>query len=109
MGVPVRQPGNGSGSFLVRTRGGYPGFVPKRTTSAQLWKRLGTILEAARSVLKIKLNLWNIQNLYVEVCRQRASFLQAHKEVVTSFASRIQLNPGVLSLGPVPAGAPEPD
>jgi hypothetical protein len=71
-------------------------------------EKAGNILEAAE-VLKIKLNLWNIQNLYVEVCRQRASFLQAHKEAVISFALRIQLNPGVLPLGPAPTRAPEPD
>jgi len=69
-------------------------------------EKAGNILEAAE-VLKIKLNLWNIQNLFVEVCRQRGAFLRAHKKAVTSFASRIQLNPGVLSLGPAPA--PEPD
>jgi len=62
-------------------------------------EKAGNILEAAE-VLKIKLNLWNIQNLYVEVCRKRGAFLQAHKEAVVSFATRIQLNPGVLSLGP---------
>jgi len=71
-------------------------------------EKAGNILEAAE-VLKVKLNLWNIQNLYVEVCRQRASFLQTHKEAVTSFASRIQLNSGVLPLGTTSIRAPEPD
>ncbi len=58
-------------------------------------EKAGYILEAARS-LEIRLNLWNIQNVYVLVCRQRAAFLEAHKDAVHSFASRIQLNPAVL-------------
>jgi alpha-amylase/alpha-mannosidase (GH57 family) len=57
--------------------------------------KAGYILQAAE-VLKIKLNLWNVQNLYVLACNRRASFLEAHKEAVTSFAARIQLNPEAL-------------
>ena len=57
--------------------------------------KAGYILEAAE-LLQVKPNLWNVQNLFVEVCRQRAAFLEAHKEAVISLASRIQLNPEVL-------------
>ncbi len=89
--------------LLVLLEEAVRGLLKTDDISATL-EKAGYILEAAE-VLKIKLNLWNVQNLYVEVCRQRAAFLQDHKEAVTSFASRIQLNPGVLSLGP----APKPD
>jgi hypothetical protein len=58
-------------------------------------EKAGYILEAA-NLLKIKLNLWNIQNLFVLVCDRRASLFQAHKEAVTSFASLIQLTPEAL-------------
>jgi hypothetical protein len=57
--------------------------------------KAGTLLEAAER-LEVKLNLWNIQNLYIEVCNQRAPFLQAHREAVATFASRIQMNPDAL-------------
>jgi hypothetical protein len=53
--------------------------------------RAGYILEAA-DLLKVKPNLWNIQNLYVEVCERRETFLRDHKEAVAAFAARIQLN-----------------
>jgi len=69
--------------------------------------RAGSILDAA-GLLEVKLNLWNIQSLYVEVCRQRAPFLEAHRDAVAAFASRLQLNPGVLSLGSASACAPAP-
>ena len=61
----------------------------------RILEKAGYILKAAES-LEIRLNLWNIQNIYVMACSQRASFLAAHKEAVKSFASRIQLNPAVL-------------
>jgi hypothetical protein len=89
--------------LLVLLEEAVRGLLKTDDISATL-EKAGYILEAAE-VLKIKLNLWNVQNLYVLACNQRASFLEAHKEAVTSFASRIQLNPGVLSLGP----APKPD
>ena len=58
-------------------------------------ERAGYVLEAAE-FLKIRLNLWNIQNIFVLVCNRRADFLEAHREAVASFASRIQLDPQVL-------------
>ncbi len=58
-------------------------------------KRAEAILEAA-ALMRVKPNLWNIQNLFVEVSRERADFLGAHKEEVIGFASRIQLNPKAL-------------
>jgi alpha-amylase/alpha-mannosidase (GH57 family) len=64
---------------------------------AESLERAGYILEAAEA-LKIKLNLWNIQNLYVLACNQREAFLERHKDAVRSFASRIQLNPEALPL-----------
>ena len=57
--------------------------------------KAGTLLEAAE-LLEVKLNLWNIQNLYLEVCNQRATLLEAHREAVISFASRIQMTPEAL-------------
>ena len=77
-------------------------------TIGSILARAGSILDAA-GLLEVKLNLWNIQSLYVEVCRQRAPFLEAHRDAVAAFASRIQLNPGVLSLGSASACASEPD
>jgi alpha-amylase/alpha-mannosidase (GH57 family) len=57
--------------------------------------RAGWVLEAA-GLLGIQLNLWNIQNLYVLVCSRRSGFLEAHKEAVSAFASRIHLHPEAL-------------
>jgi hypothetical protein len=57
--------------------------------------KVGYILEAAER-LGVKLNLWNIQNLYVQVCNQRASVLAAHRETAASLAARIHLTPDVL-------------
>jgi hypothetical protein len=65
-------------------------------------EEVGSALEKAETILEgaerlgVKLNLWNIQNLYVEACNQRASFLEAHQEAVAAFASRIQMNSDAL-------------
>jgi len=80
--------------FLVLLEEAVRGLLRTDGIASSLDKA-GFILEAAE-VLKIKLNLWNVQNLYVLVCSQRADFLEAHKEAVTRFASRIQLHPEAL-------------
>ncbi len=63
--------------------------------------RAETILEAA-NLMQVNPNLWNVQNLYVEMCRDRADSLRDHREAVLAFASRIRLNPEALppELGP---------
>jgi alpha-amylase/alpha-mannosidase (GH57 family) len=76
---------------LERTIGGLFGTEEVGSTLA----KAETILEGAER-LGVKLNLWNIQNLYVEICNQRASFLEAHQEAVAAFASRIQMNSDAL-------------
>lgn len=53
------------------------------------------ILEAA-GILRVPLNLWNIQNLFVAVCTEREKDFQEHGEQVRSFALRILLSPQVL-------------
>jgi hypothetical protein len=80
--------------FLLRLEQAIRGLFRTEDVGSTLAKA-ETILEGAER-LGVKLNLWNIQNLYVEVCNQRASFLEAHREAVTTFASRIQMNPDAL-------------
>jgi hypothetical protein len=60
--------------------------------------KAGYLLEAAE-LLGIHLNLSSIQHLYVQVCNQRASGLEAHREAVKSFAARIRLNPEAMPPG----------
>ena len=80
--------------FLLRLEQAIRGLFRTEEVGSTLAKA-ETILEGAER-LGVKLNLWNIQNLYVEVCNQRASFLEAHREAVTTFASRIQMDPDAL-------------
>ena len=55
----------------------------------------GTLLEAAE-LLDVQLNLWNIQNLFVEICRKREADFAVWGEVIRSFALRILLSPEAL-------------
>ena len=80
--------------FLLRLEQAIRGLFRTEEVGSTLAKA-ETILKGAER-LGVKLNLWNIQNLYVEVCNKRAPILEAHREAVTTFASRIQMNPDAL-------------
>jgi hypothetical protein len=60
--------------------------------------KAGAFLGAAR-LLEVRPNLWSIQNLFVEACKQRASLLQADRDAVADFAARIYLHPEALPEG----------
>ena len=80
--------------FLLRLESCMQDLLASDRTEACL-EKAETVLEAAR-LLDVKLNLWNIQDLYLEVCKQRAPALRFHRDAVRAFAGRIQLNPEVL-------------
>jgi len=53
------------------------------------------VLQTAR-IMDIPLNLWNIQNRFVEICRKRAADFQPCGDEIRAFARRILLSPEVL-------------
>ena len=46
--------------------------------------------------MEIPLNLWNIQNLYAEICTGRTEMLQSYRDALSRFAILINMNPDVL-------------
>jgi len=84
--------------------------LEKRIRSLRKSGNIPDLLEGAACVLRaaeilaVPLNLWNAQNLFIEVCRKREKAFGPHGEAVRSFASRINMSPKVL-----PPGLREPD
>lgn len=79
--------------------------LEKRIRSLRTSGKIPDLLEKAACVLKaadilgVKLNLWNAQNLFIEVCRKREKAFVPHRESIRSFASRIFMSPKVLPPG----------
>ena len=65
------------------------GDVPAELCAAEC------LLTAAER-MGVKPNLWHIQNLYVETCRELAQALIVHKEEVRRFLERLHMDPPVL-------------
>jgi hypothetical protein len=49
-------------------------------------------------ILGLSLNLWNVQNIFMEVCRERLTIFEAFKEEVQAFAGSINLDSAALPL-----------
>jgi len=50
----------------------------------------------AAEMLEVTLNLWNIQNRFVEVCRAHATDFEASKESIKTFTQLVGMSPEVL-------------
>ena len=70
-----------------------------RTTDRILteMRKADRILKAG-VILGLSLNLWNVQNIFMEVCRERLTIFEAFKEEVQAFAGSINLDSATLPL-----------
>ncbi len=61
-----------------------------------LLQEAGYVLQIA-DIMEVPLNLWNIQNQFVEICRTRAADFESCRDEIRAFARQILLSPEALS------------
>lgn len=78
--------------------------LEQRVEGLRTTDRILTELRRAQRLLKVAeilglpMNLWNVQNVFIEVCRERLAVFEAFKEEIQAFASSINLTSEVLPL-----------
>jgi len=84
--------------FLLQTLEKKIQHLPEARDFGAALKAAENILKAA-GILRLPLNLWNVQNLYVQICREREAGFLPYREQIRSFAQCLRLNPNVLPAG----------